>query len=451
MNALILGAGRVGGELARMLARNGCNVTVVDTNNDSLLNLQASFDLSTVRGSAANPKVLRQAGVADADIVVAVTAIDEVNLVACKLCALLADNVKKIARVRNNYYNDSAIIGKDGFGIDHVFFPEQIVAESFCNAVTHTGCLSVNRFADGRLALAGVRISAKADIVGETVETLRSRVSEIDYRIVSIYRDDKPVKPEADTRLFVGDDVYLLVAEENLEELTPFLAGAQPKTRRLLIAGGGNIGRRVAAVLEQNHKIKLIEINRDICAKLSEQLNRTLILKGRATDEKLLLEEGIAETDMFCALTNDDEENILSAILAKRLGAKQTAALVNRAAYVDILDRQLNIVLSPSQITLGSVLPHIRPNDVNVVHSLRQGGAEAVETVIHGDAGASLVAGREIQSIDWPDNTMPGAIVRGDHILIAHDDTLINDGDRLIFFTSAPGAAKEMEKLLGTG
>ena len=448
MDALILGAGRVGSELARVLVGNSCNVTVVDTKIDPLLALQASFDLQTVQGSAANPNVLRRAGAADADIVVAVTEIDEINLVACKLCTLLSEKIKKIARVRNNYYNDSTITDKNGFGIDHVFFPEQIIAENFCNAVTHAGCLSVNRFADGKMVLAGVRISSKADIVGETVETLRSRVKEIDYRIVSIYRDDKPVPPDADTRLFVGDELYLLVEQQNLHEITPFLAGPQSRIKRLFIAGGGNIGRRVAAELEKNHEIKLVEINHKICAKLSEQLNKTLILKGRATDEKLLLQEGVSETDMFCALTNDDEENILSAILAKRLGARQTAALVNRAAYVEILQRQLDIVLSPSQITIGSVLAHIRPTDVNVVHSLRQGAAEAVEAVVHGDTDTSMVVGREVQQIEWPTNAMPGAIVRDEQIFIAHHHTVINDGDRLIFFVSETGAAKKMENLL---
>ena len=448
MEALILGAGRVGREIARALVGNDCDVTVVDTNAARLLELQSTCDLRTIHGNAAEPQLLRRIGAADADLIVAVTAIDEVNLVACKICALLSKSTKRIARIRNNALSERAIIGDDGFSISHAFCPEQIVAENFSNAIAYQGCLSVNRFAGGRVALAGVRISAKADIAGGTIEDLRGRVSEIDYRIVSVYRDERPLKPVAETRLFVGDDVYLLVADDNLQELLPFLVGERPKNKRILIAGGGNIGKRVAATFENDREVKIIEVNQERCRQLSEELNNVIILKGRATDEKLLREEDIAETDIFCALTNDDEENVLSAMLAKRLGAKQTAVIVNRAAYIDILERQLDIIMSPSQITIGSVLAHIRLGDVSVVHSLRHGAAEAIEVVVHGDKTTSPIVGRETQQIDWPEGTMPGAIVRNEQIFIAHDDTTVLSGDRLICFVSGREAVKEVEKLM---
>ena len=265
---------------------------------------------------------------------------------------------------------------------------------------------------------------------------------------LSVFRDNEPIKPVAETRLFVGDDVYVLVANDALNTLIPYLAGQATENRRILIGGGGNIGQRVAVALEKNHDIKIIETSRDRCRDLSQILDNTLILKGTASDEKLLSEEGVAETDIFCALTNDDEENILSAMLARELGCKQTAVLINRAAYVDILERNLGIVLSPSQITIGSVLTHVRTGDISAVHSLRQGSAEAIEAVIHGDDDTSPVVGREIQGIEWPDNAMPGAIVRDGEVLIAHDDTVIMSDDRLICFISDRKAVREVERLL---
>ena len=449
MNILILGAGRVGEETARLLVGNNCNVTVVDSKKDRLLALQASYDLRTICGDAANPELLQKAGATTADIIIAVTAIDEVNLVACKVCSLLAKHTTRIARIRNNALNDRNLIGPEGFAIDHSFCPEQMVAENLCNAIAHPGCLSVHRFADGRVVLAGVRISSKSEVSGDAIGDLRKKAGEIDYRIVSVYRDGGAIKPMADTRLFVGDEVYLLTTDDNLDKFLPLLLGKLPANKRIFLAGGGNIGLRVAQFFEKNRSVKVLELNHNRCRELSEKLDNSLILKGRATDEKLLLDEGITETDIFCALTNDDEENILSAILAKRLGAKQVTVITNHASYVDILERQVDVVLSPALITIGSLLAHVRMGDVNVVHSLRRGAAEAIEVVLHGSNKTSPIVGREIQDINWPEGTMPGAIVRhSGEISIAHDNTVINDDDRLICFVSGFENIKKLEKLV---
>lgn len=443
---LVLGAGKVGSEIARTLTNDNFNVTVVDIDANRLLALQTSHDLRTVQGNAADPSLLRQAGVEDASIVLAVTAIDEVNLVACRVCSLISENIKTIARIRSSQY--SRQITQEGFGIGESFCPEELVARNFSSAIAHPGCISVHRFAGGRLALAGIRISPKADAAGSTIGDLRRQVAEIDYRIIALYRDEEYLTPDAGSRLFVGDDVYLVVEAENLDELTPFLAGAQQKNKRIFIAGGGNIGRRVAAAFEADSDVKVLEVNRDRCRALSQQLSRSLILKGHASDERLLQQENINETDIFCALTSDDEENILSAMLARRLGAKKSAALINRSAYVDILERQLDIVLSPAQITIGSLLSVIRPGDFNAVHALRRGNAEAVEFTVHGDAKTSNLAGREVQGIEWPESTVAGAILRGGEIIIAHDEIVVNDKDHIICFVANRKAVKAMEKFV---
>lgn len=452
---LILGAGRVGSEIARALTKDKMNVTIVDEDANRLLALQSRNDLRTVHGNAGNAQVLEQAGVTDATTIVAVTASDEVNLVACKICKGINENTEyRIARVRNPQYNSALV--KEQFGITASFCPEELVADGVGNAIAHPGCLSVHRFSDGHLALAGIRISPKVEIAGATIGELRRQVNEIDYRIVSIYRDGEYMKPEGESRLFVGDEVYVLVEEKNLNELTPLLAGPQHKNSRIFIAGGGNIGERVAAAFEEAEDVKVLELKRDRCRELSQRLSRSLVLKGEATDETLLQQENIGETDIFCALTNDDEENILSAMLAKRLGAKKVAVLINRTAYVDILERQLDVVLSPSHITIGSVLSAIRSGNLDAVHSLRHGSAEAVEFTVSGDKKNSQLVGGEAGNINWPEGTTLGAIVRGGRdtpkqILIAHDNTTIEEGDHLICFAPTREAVHGIKKLIKVG
>lgn len=456
MEIIILGAGRVGNGLARDLVKNDCDVTVIDTDNTQLLKLQAKTDLRTIAGNAADPATLKEAGVTDANLVVAVTASDEVNLVACRVCKHLSENTRTIARIRSSRYDDS--ITQKGFEIERTFCPEKIVADSFCNAIQFPGCLSVHRFAGGALALACIRISSSTDIAGSSIGDLRRNIKEIDYRIVSVNRDGQILPPEADTRLFVGDDVYILAAAANLRQLTPHFAGPQSDNHRIFIAGGGNIGQRVAKAFEKDRIVKVVERDINRCKELSRELEGAIILKGDASDEDLLRQESIEEFDIFCAVTNDDEENILSAIQAKRLGVKKNAALTNHIGYIDLLERQLDIVLSPSRITIGQVLSEIRQGEFAAIHSLRHGTTEAVEIIAHGEAGTSHLVGREIQEIVWPEGVTPGAIIRpaaqeeeSDRIYIIHDTTPIHPNDHLVCFATDRRAVRKLSKLAQVG
>lgn len=449
MNVLILGAGSVGGEIARVLVKNQCMVTIVDTRENRLLELQKSLDLRGIAGNAADPEVLLSAGGEDADLVIAITAIDEVNLVACKLCTLLFNTPKKIARIRGGIFANKEIYSEKGFGINHIFCPEQIVADNIISAIRHPGSLEVHPFANNKAVLASIAIAAKSPLAGESIKNARTRLPDVNFRVVSLYRDNKPLKPAPDTRFFVGDEVSLITADKNMVKLAPlFSDGNSDSHNDVMIAGGGNIGQRVATAIETGCNVKLIEIAQDRCRKLAQELKNTLVLKGSATDEQLLKEEGIHNTDFYCGLTNDDEENILSAMLAKRLGARKTVAIVNRETYVNILKRQLDIVVSPSQLTIGSVLAHIRWGDVSRVHSLHHGSTEAIEAVIHGNADTSLMVGRKMIDINWPEEATPGAIVRGDDFLLANDDTVIEGGDRLIVLVRGRDGLKQVEKLL---
>lgn len=446
-NILILGCGRVGGEIARMLVANDCQVTVVDSNMPKLMELQSANDLRTLEGNAADPETLARAGGDDADMVIAVTALDEVNLVACKLCALLFNTPTKIARIRSALYNDERITGESGFDIGMLFCPEQIIADNISESIRHPGCLSVHKIAGGRAVLASFAVAAKAEMAGKTVGDLRNKLPDADFRAVSVYRDYKTVKPKAETRLFVNDEVSVVTSPESLDSITPLLAG-ENFNRRVMIAGGGNIGLRVAAAIENDCEVKIMDINRERCRFLSSKLENALVLKGRATDERLLTTEAIDETDIFCGLTNDDEENVLSAILAKRLGAKKTITLANRETYADILRRQLDVVVSPSQLTIGTVLAHIRRGKVDAVHSLHHGSGEAIEAVISGSGDTSAVVGRTMAAIEWPPEATPGALVRNGKLIIAHDDVVVEDQDLLVVFATGQEAVRRLEKLL---
>lgn len=451
MNIVILGAGRVGGEIAKMLVGE-CDVTLVDVHRARLLEMQSGYDLRTVAGSASDPEVLRRAGCAEADVIVAVTAIDEVNLVACKLCnALSAPGASaKIARIRGRAATEKSILGPDGFGIDHVFCPEQIVADDVIAAVRQPGCDSVLSFADGRAKLVSLKIRADAPLAGMTLRDARKQDPQLEYRVVAVLRGGKIIQPLAATRLTVGDEVFIVAAELDAGAVAAAVTGEARANRHVFLAGGGNIGARVAAALEKECDVKIVEVNRDRCRELSQILEKTMVLKGRATEEKLLQEEGVGEADIFCALTNDDEENILSAMLAKRLGARRVTALVNREAYVDILESLIDSAISPSQLTIGAVLPHVRRRDVSAVHSFRR-GAEALEAVVHGDRDTSAVVDRRVDQIQWPKGVTLGAVARGDEFLVARHDMTIRDADRLILFADGRHAIHGVEKLLKVG
>lgn len=447
MEALILGCGKVGGETARALVQNACNVTVVDNDIKKLLELQSMYDLRTVTGNAADPTVLRRAGGENAEIVIAVTAIDEVNLVACRLCSVMFRTPKKIARLRNPAFNTPEISSAEGFDVTRIFSPEQIVAANIRDTIRHPGCLAVHKFSDHRVVLASVRVLAGGEMAGATIGDIRRARPEIDFRVVAVHRDNKIHIPGGLTRLFVGDEISVIIAENELDTLLPLIAG-EGDCRNIIIAGGGNIGLQVAREIQKTARVKIIELSQERCAYLSGELKDALVLKGVASDERILQEENIADTDVYCALTNDDEENILSAMLAKRLGAKRSIVLVNRGAYAGILGRVLDNVVSPAELSIGAILAHIRAGDIGVVHSLHHGKAEAIEAVIHGGADTSKVAGRAIADISWPENAMPGAVVRDGRMIVAHGQTILLDGDRLIVFVAGGKAMRQTEKLL---
>ncbi len=453
MKIIILGAGQVGASVAHNLAGEFNDITVVDRDPRLLHDLQDRLDIGTVAGHAAHPDVLLQAGAEDADMVIAVTNSDEVNMVACQVAYTLFHTPTKIARVRAPaYLAQRKLFTQEALPIDVLISPEQLVTEYVEHLIEHPGALQVLDFAGGRVQLVAVRALHGGPLVGHELRDLRTHMPNIEIRVAAIYRRGQALIPEGDTVIEAGDEVFFVAAPEHIQAAMAELRELDRPVRRIMIAGGGHIGATLADSLEERYQVKIIERDPDRSRSLSERLDRCIVLLGDAADEDLLLEENIENTDIFCAVTNDEEANILSAMLAKRLGARKVMALINRTAYVDLVQSEaIDIALSPQQATIGSLLTHVRRGDIVAVHSLRHGTAEAIEAVAHGDAKTSKVVGRTLEEIDLPEGTTIGAIVRGEQVIIVHHDTVIESGDHVIFFLTDKRQIPQVERLFQVG
>ena len=449
MKILILGAGQVGSTVAESLVGEANDITVVDSDGDKLRQLQDRLDLRTLVGNAAHPSVLEQAGIADADILLAVTQSDEVNLVACKLAATLYNTPTRIARIRaTDYLERPEVFSADNFCVDFSICPEQILTEYIVKLIEFPEALQVQRFSQGKASLVAVRAFEGGPLVGKPLSFLRTHMPQVETRVAAIFRKDGPLIPEGNTVVEEGDEIFFIAATGNIRSVLNEMRRMDKPTQRVMIVGGGNIGRRLAKTLENDYQVKLIEHNKKSCEKLAGELKNTLVLNGDGTDEKLMQQEHVDEVDVFCALTNDDENNIMSSLLAKQGGARKVIALINRSAYVDLLQGgKIDIALSPAHVTIGSLLAYVRQGDVVAVHSLRRGAAEALELVAHGDRKSSRVIGRRIAEIDLPKGATIGAIVRGDEVIMGHHDTLIEAGDHVIVFVIDKRTVKKVEKL----
>ncbi len=449
MKILILGAGQVGSTVAENLVSEANDITVVDSDGDKLRQLQDRLDLRTVLGNAAHPSVLEQAGIVDTDMLLAVTQSDEVNLVACKLAASLYNTPTRIARIRAlDYLKRETVFSTDNFCVDFSICPEQILTDYITKLIEFPEALQVLEFADGKISLVAVRAFQGGPLVGKPLSFLRTHMPQVETRVAAIFRHDRAIIPEGSTVVQEGDEIFFIAATDHIRRVLKEMRRMDKPTRRVMIVGGGNIGRRLAKSLERDYNVKLIELNKRACQRLAGELTNTLILNGDGTDEKLMQQESVREVDVFCALTNDDENNIMSALLAKQGGARKVLALINRSAYVDVLQGgKIDIALSPAQITIGSLLAYVRQGDVAAVHSLRRGAAESLEVVAHGDRQSSRVVGRRIDEIDLPKGATIGALVRSGQVVIAHHDTVIEAEDHVIVFVVDKKMVKKVEKL----
>lgn len=449
MKILILGAGQVGSTIAEILATENNDVTLVDKSEKSLRDLHEQLDIRTIVGKASHPQVLRQSGAADADLLIAVTSSDEVNMVACQIAYTLFRTPKKIARLRSSaYMTRTKLFGKDHIPIDVIISPEQIVTNHIKRLVQFPGALQVTDFANGRIQMAGVKAYAGGQMIGHQLRDLAKHLPDVETRVAAIFRHDKAIIPVGDTVIEGGDEVFFIAGRNDIQKVIHEMQPAEAEYKRVMIAGGGNIGERLAEAIETRFNVKLIEYNRERAVQLSNNLVKTLVLHGSASDKKLLQEENIQAADAFIAVTNDDEANIMSCLLAKRLGARKVMTLINNPAYVDLVQGEnIDVAISPKQSTIGSLLTHIRRGDIVNVHSLRRGAAEAMEIIVHGDKNTSKVAGRKIEEIDLPHSANIGMIARGDEVLVAHHDTVLQNDDHVIVFVANKKDVPDVEKL----
>ena len=454
MNILILGAGQVGSSAAAHLAREDANeVTVVDRSEDVLRDLQDRLDLRTVVGHAAHPEVLERAGGNDADIIIALTDSDETNMIACQVAYTLFHTPTKIARIRAaEYMRAEKLFTQGSIPVDVRISPEQLVCNYIAQLILYPGAFQVLDFAEGAVRLVGVRADREGSLIGQKLKTLREHMPNTEGRVAAIYRDGKAIDTTGDTVLRDGDEVFFLAARKDVRLFMSELRKLEDPVKRVVIAGGGSIGLRLAQVLEQTNQVKLIERDPQRARQISEQLTKAIVLVGDAADEELLLEENIDSADMFCAVTNAEEANILSAMLAKRLGAGKALALINRPSYAELMESgNIDIALSPQQITIGSLLAHVRRGDVVKVHSLRRGKAEAIEAVAHGKKDSSKVVGRRVDQVVLPKGTTISCIVRQGDVVMPHHDTVIEADDHVILFMTDRRRIEAVEDLFQVG
>ena len=454
MKIVILGAGQVGSTLAENLASEKNDVTVVDIDGAALEELQERLDIRTVQGHASHPSVLRQAGADDADMIIAVTESDETNMLACKIADALFKTPTKIARVRaQDYLREDKLFGPEGVPVDLRISPEQLVTDYIRRLIEYPGALQVVDFADGRVRLVGVKAYYGGPLVSRQLKELPQHLPKVEARVAAIYRRGRAIIPGGDTVIEAEDEVFFIAARDHIPKIIAELRRTDKPVKRVMLAGGGNIGLRLAKALEESKiQVKIIEKFRERARYLSEQLQHTVVLTGDGANEALLHEENIEDVDVFCAITNDDEANILSAMLAKRLGAKKALCLINRLSYVELVEgSSIDIAISPQQSTVSALLSRVRRGDMVKVHSLRRGAAEAIEAIAHGDAQNSRVVGRKLEEIKLPPGSTIGAIVRGDEVIIAHHDTVIEAEDHVILFIVDKRRVKDVEKLFQVG
>jgi trk system potassium uptake protein TrkA len=454
MNILILGAGQVGETAADSLASDEAHqVTIVDQDEVVLKKLQERLDARTVVGHAAYPEVLERAGAKDADMIIALTDSDEINMTACQIAHTLFNTPRRIARIRATEYTNHQALFKNGvFSVDFIISPEELVTEHIEELIHFPGALQVLEFAEGKIRLVAARAHEGGALIGHPLKELSQHIPNVECRVVAIYRGGEGIIPEGDTVVEEGDEVFFIAARKDIRAVLSEMRKLDEPVRSVVIAGGGNIGVRLAQALEDTNDVKLIERDSERAKAVSEKLNKTMVLKGDATDEPFLLEENIDSADVFVSVTNADEANILSAMLAKRLGAHKVMALINKPAYTELVSAgTIDVAISPPQITLGTLLAHVRRGDVVKVHSLRQRAAEAIEAIAHGNASESRVIGKAIEDIRLPLGATISAIVRGDDVMMAHHDTVIESDDHVILFISDRRQIDEVERLFEVG
>ena len=436
MKILILGAVTTGTSVAEALASEENDIVVIDFRTELLDALKERFDIATVAGNAAHPSILEQAGVGSMDMVIAVTDRDETNMLACLIISTLYNKPKTIARVRSiDYLKHPRLFGLKGIPVDVVISPEQIAMQAIRNLIEFPGVLQISEFAGGLVRLFSVKVLKDGSLTGKKIRTLKERLVNGKTRVVAIFRQGKPLFVNGDATIESGDEVFFVAPRQEVRRVLDELGKLEAPIKRIIIAGGGHIGKRLALALENKHQVKIIEKDTTRAKKIANDLDNTVVLLGDCTDEKLLLDESVEHTDLFCAITNNDGVNIIAASLAKQLGARQTICLLNHNSYLKLLPgTNIDVAMLPNQETLGSILKHVRKGDVAGVSSLCGGTAEAIEAIAHHNGLDNSVVGKRVDSVKFPDGIVMGAVIRNNEVIAIHHDTVFKEDDHVIMF-----------------
>ena len=450
MKVLILGAGRVGGSLATALVNNNYDVSIVDFDKSSLAALEDKLDILTVEGHASHPLSIKKAGADESTTVIAVTSNDEVNLIACQI-AKNSFNVKKtICRLSEETYSENLdIFGTDI--VDIVISPEKEVMNHLKELIEHPGTEQIEKFADGKVNLVSVKAKKKGKLVGRELKGIKDDMPDTNAFVASIYRKGKPFIPSGETIIKEGDEVYFVSSVSNIDLIVNEFRDKIDVYSRVMIIGGGEIGYSLAKELENDYKIKLVDSNKQKCKELSKKLDKTIVLSGSATDEDLLKSENISNIDIFCALTDDDETNLMSSLIAKKMGAKKTMIILNNPSYLGLVPGFIDIYIAPYRLTVSSVLQDLRESDVTQDVLLKMDtGAEAIEGVVHANEFTSNLFGKSVKEIPLPEGASIGAVVRHGDLIMPDSNVELCLNDHLIIFLANKDMVSEVEILFKT-
>lgn len=449
MKIVILGAGQVGETLAENLVREDNDITLVDINPELLSELQFKLDIQTIVGSAAQPEILIKAGCENADMLIAVTNFDEVNMLACFMCHNLFRTTTKVARIRSQgFLSYPELFSEEKLAIDVCISPEHLVTNHIKRLIEYPGTSQVVDFAGGDLQLVAVKPQPGGVMLGKTLKQLYIHLANIPMKIAAIFRDNKHLELSEQTDICLDDEILFLASPKAIQHTLIALGRFNYVNRRIIIAGGGHIGKRLTQVLERDYRVKIIEHGLKRAEYLATQLKKATILHGDVADRELLLNENIEFTDVFVAVTNDDEANIMSCLQAKKLGVKHVMALINRKAYVELVeDSSIDFAISPHLTTISSILTKLRKGDMVTVHSLRSGNAEAIEVIVHGDKNTSKVVGLMISEIKLPPECSIAAVIREDQVLLNCQELFLQAEDHVIILVMNKRYIRNVEQL----
>ena len=446
MKILVCGAGRVGGQIARRLSEDGSDVTVIDTDPGLVRQVTDAYDVGGVAGHASHPDVLERAGAADADMLIAATHLDEVNMMACQVAHSVFSVPRKIARVRAQSYLEprwSDLFRRDHMPIDVIISPETEVARVALARLGSTAAFETHGFLEGRAQLIGVSLDENCPVLNTPLKQLTELFSTLLAIVVAIRREGKLIVPEPDDQLYAGDDIYFLAAENDVGRALGIFGRESRPARRVVVIGAGNVGLAVAKLLESDPaglRAKLIEADRRRAEAAADELTRTVVLNGDALDPSLLEEAGISDADAVLALTNDDKANLLSCALSKQAGCPLAIALTNDAVFSRLSPALgVDAYINPRATTVSTILRHVRRGRIRAVYSIGEGEGEAIEAQV---LATSPIAGKRLRDAGFPAGSIVGAVLGRDGVKRPSGDLVIGEGDVLVVFAMRDAVAR---------